>query len=293
MKPILVTGGAGYLGRNLIEALQKKGYKVKSLVRKTQGKEGEIIGDMRDKEGLKKAVKGCETVIHVAAIIDSRNPDIMQVNVEGTKNLVEACDENNIKKIIFISSTAAIKAVDNYGKSKRDAEEIIRKAKANYVILQPGVIYSKDSKMIQNIMNINRKIPLITPVVGNGKYKVSPIHVKDVTSAIIKVGEDKKIANKTYCIVGPTSLEFNEFVEIINQSIKIKRKKVHIPLFICYILAKVGETLIKNPPLTTGIIKTLKKETFYDITEAQRDFKFNPIEFKKGMENIKWNTDQS
>ena len=291
MKTIFVTGATGYLGRNLIPKL-KEYFEVKCLVRKTRHRDEikncEIVhGDIRDKAFLEQALKNIDVVIHLAAITNTLDESIEDVNVNGTKNLIEACKKNKMDRFIFISSTAATKANDPYGKTKKQAEDIIIKSKLKYTILRPGVIYSKDSPNLLNIISINKKIPFFTPIVGDGKYKINPVYINDVISAIIAVINNKKAINKTYYIVGPNNIEFNEFIDIINKNLDIKRKKIHIPIWLCMLIAKLLERLIKKATITVSTIKAIKTTSFYSIGEAKKDFNYNPIDFKDGILKIK------
>jgi len=290
VKTIFVTGAGGYLGRSLIPKL-KGLFIIKCLIRK-KGNANEIkdcdvvYGDIRDKD-LDGALKNIDVVIHLAAITNTLDESIEDVNVNGTKNLIEACKKNKIERFIFISSTAASKANDLYGKTKKHAEGIIIKSKLKYTILRPGIIYSKDSSNLLNIINVNRKIPFFTPIIGDGKYKINPVYINDVIFAIIAVINNKKTINKTYYIVGPRNIEFNEFIDIINKNLHIKRKKIHIPIWLCFLIANLLERLIKKAPVTVSTIKAIKTTSFYSIEEAKEDFNYKPIDFKEGILKIK------
>lgn len=118
MKKILVTGGTGFVGANLTEALLHKGFNVKifrrenSDLRALEGIEVEhCIGDVRDSESLKRAMKGCDTVFHTAAMVTfekSKADEQREVNVGGTRNVVEACLACGVERLVHTSSVAAI-----------------------------------------------------------------------------------------------------------------------------------------------------------------------------------------
>ena len=136
-------------------------------------------------------------------------------------------------------------------------------------------------------METHKRIPLFTPIVGNGKYKVNPVHMNDLVNVLIDAIDNKKSNNKKYYIVGPKNLEFNEFVDIINEKLGIKRIKLHIPLFMSFILAKIMEKLLNNSPLTTSTVKATKTDKLYSIKEAKKDFNYNPTSFKEGIKKVK------
>jgi dihydroflavonol-4-reductase len=118
MRTILVTGGTGFLGSNLAIALREQGYAVRILRRPSSDLRAigsadveQVMGDVRDKDSLGKAVRGCDTVFHTAAVVSywkKRRAELGDVNVEGTRNVVDVCLELGIEKLIHTSSIAAI-----------------------------------------------------------------------------------------------------------------------------------------------------------------------------------------
>ena len=285
MDTVFLTGATGYVGKRLLIALKQKGFKLKCLVRKAANiKDCELVyGDIKDKDLLEKSLKEVKIVIHLAAITTILDQNISDVNVVGTKNLIEASKKNKVSLVIYISSTSAVSARDIYGKTKKQAEELISKSGLKYVILRPGVIYSKDSPFILKIINLNKKIPFFAPIIGNGKYIINPAHIDDVISAILSAVNNKNALNKTYYILGPKNIKFNYFIDTINKAYGIKRRKLHIPIVLCTLIAFILEKLINKPYLTMSTINALKANPNYSIEEAKKDLNYNPISFQEGI----------
>ena len=157
---ILITGSTGFVGRNLINKIPDK-EKVKCLVRKSSNikflKEHDvqlIYGDITDKKSMDNALKDTDIVIHLAALINGTKKQFYNVNVEGTRNLIALCRKNKVKRIIALSSMAATrKHLDNYGKSKKESEDLIKDSGLNYTIFRPTMIYGKGSNSIKNIFH--------------------------------------------------------------------------------------------------------------------------------------------
>jgi dihydroflavonol-4-reductase len=113
---VLVTGASGHLGSNLVRQLLDKGYEVRCLVRKdTRGIDGlqceMVIGDVTDSASLSKAVKGCDIVFHCAAAIGVEGKDtpmMMKINVEGTRNMLRAAEDEGVRRFIHFSSLHAL-----------------------------------------------------------------------------------------------------------------------------------------------------------------------------------------
>jgi dihydroflavonol-4-reductase len=118
MKNVLITGGTGFIGSNLSERLLELGYNVR-IVRRADSDLRAItginvehcIGDVRDPESLRKAMRGCDTVFHTAAIVtfaNKKKKEQHEVNILGTRNVIEACLSSGVEKLIFTSSIAAL-----------------------------------------------------------------------------------------------------------------------------------------------------------------------------------------
>src|SRR3989304_134100 len=117
MKNILVTGGTGFIGSNLTQKLLAEGYNVTIFRRETSNLFGingidveHQIGDVRDKESIRKAMEGCDTVFHTAATVSfwrKKRDLIYEVNVIGTRNVAEAALEVGVERLVYTSSVAA------------------------------------------------------------------------------------------------------------------------------------------------------------------------------------------
>lgn len=293
---ILITGGTGFLGRNLIEELSRDNYKIRVLSRENENvddlkkyKIEFVHGDITDKDSLVKACKDVDIVIHLAGLIQQRNSykDQYDVHVNGLKYLVDACKKQHIKRIIAISSMAAKnKYLDNYGKTKLQGEHILKRSNMDYTILRPSVIYGKNSNSFLNLVKQMSMFPLVLPIVGDGKYKLSPVYVKDVVYAIISCVKNKKTIKNEYDLMGPYKISFNEFVRIIKEEFKIKKINVHVPYFMCYVLAFFSESFMRYPVLTKQNIMNTKEGTPGDISKARKDFGYEPIGFKEGIKYV-------
>jgi len=118
MRDILVTGATGFLGSNLAGALARQGYNVRILRRPTSDLRALVgidvehrLGDVRDRESLRSAMQGCDTVFHVAALVSywgKQRPELYDINIGGTANIVDTCLDLGIEKLVHTSSVAAV-----------------------------------------------------------------------------------------------------------------------------------------------------------------------------------------
>lgn len=281
MKKIFLTGATGFIGKKLVEKINGK-YKIACLVRKTSNvellKEKNIelvIGDLLEKESFIDGLNNADVVIHLAI---SHNKGNEKLNFEGSKNIIEACKEKKVKKLIYISSMAVKREImDDYGKTKLKVEEVIKKSGLNYTILRPSMIY--DEKNL-GLIGKSLGIPLIIPIIGNGKYKINPIYADDVVDSIIKSIENKKSNKNEYDIAGQESLSFNEIVEVCKKQFKIRKVVVHVPLSLCILMFKF------IPIVSVEAIKGINQDTSANIDNLKKDLNIKPINFIEGIKNV-------
>lgn len=281
MKKILVTGATGFIGSKLIPKLIKN-YQVICFVRKTDDIEGIkkfniqfAFGDMFDKDSLMKAVKNMGAVIHLAT---AHLPGKEEMNLLGSKNIIEACEKNKVKRVIFISSMATKrKNIDEYGKIKLKIENLIQNADLDYTILRPSIIYSKNNL---SLIGKTLSFPLFIPIIGNGKYKMNPLYIEDLINTILKVIENKKSVREDYDVAGGEKISFNEIIKICKNRFNVKKPMLHLPIPLCLLIFKFF------PIVSSEAIKGIKEDTNADITKLKRDLKIEPINFREGIKNV-------
>ncbi len=281
---IALTGATGFIGINLVHKL--KDNKIKCLVRKyiDNNKIEPIVGDINDISSVDKFLEKANILIHLAAVIDSKNKeDYYKVNVDGTKNLISSCKKNKVKRIIFVSSMASTKdCLDDYGRSKKEAEDLIKKSGLDYTILRPSFIYGKNSNSMKKMISLISSFKFI-PIVGDGKYTLNPVHVDDVVKAIISCIKSRKSIKKTYDILGKSEISFNEFINAISEKYDLQKRKIHIPITLCLVISSIGSILGPSFPLKKSFVLSLKSKYKGDITPAEKDLNYHPIRFKEGL----------
>lgn len=283
---ILVTGATGFVGANLVKELSKT-QKIRCLVRRgvNLGKNIELVkGDLRNADSLEEATKNVSTVIHLAAIIKSnKKEEFERINVKGTKNLVNACRKNGVKRFVHMSSYDAVyKDKSDYAFSKWGSENVVKNSGLNYVIIRPMVIYGKgDKENLGMLFNMIKKYPF-APVIGNGNYKLQPVYIEDLVKVLIKCLDLDKV-NKTYFVAGPEALTFNEIIDKTSELLSKKTIKLHVPLSILKILLKPYEMLSKNPAITYKKLLLVTENKTCSISETIKDFGFKPISFEEGV----------
>jgi nucleoside-diphosphate-sugar epimerase len=248
---ILVTGGSGFIGQNLISELLKDRHKVVIYDKRKSDVYPEFctVGDIRDQKKLTKAMVGIDAVYHLAAEhYDNVQPASLyyDVNVGGAENLVFAAKQNDVKKVIFTSSVAvygfnagepdensSIKPFNDYGKSKYEAEVVFDnwakgESSACLVIVRPTVIFGEGNR--GNVYNLVKQIASKRFImVGDGKNKKSMGYVLNLVRLLIKLLHSSS-GRYVYNFADKPDLDMNEFIKITLRFLgNEKQKKIHIP----------------------------------------------------------------
>lgn len=289
---ILITGASGIIGKKLIDSIKPSGHSIVILIRESERGQIQdqpvrfVIGDLLDKGSLDKATENIDVVVHMAGITHTNNTALYySINTDGTKNLLESCAKNNVKRFIYISSRTASADGGAYAHSKLLAEAEVKKFFHEWVILRPAEVYGAgDKEAIAKLIRTIRKAKFI-PIVGNGSYTLCPVHINDVIDAVIKTIKNPQADKKTYVIGGTDEYSLNEIIDIISKQLHINKIKVHIPIFLVQALA-YAVSLCKKDFIVRDQVPRLLCKKSSDINPARKDLGFSPISFEEGIKKI-------
>jgi len=266
MKTIFVTGGTGFIGRQLLAKLAfDKSYKIYCLTRQSRASLPELStfenihflqASIFDPHVYRFYLAKSDVVIHLAAVTGKANiKDYFRVNVEGTRLLVQQSEAIGVKHFIFISSIAAkFKSISNYyyAQSKKQAETAVKKSRLNYTIIRPTIVIGNEAPIWQNLSKLAKgPIPLIF---GDGKTKIQPIFIEDLIDCLIPIINDRTTVDKEIDIGGPEIINFELFLQKIRQKHYGKTSRIfHIPLKpIITALKLLEKNLYDYLPLNVG-----------------------------------------
>jgi nucleoside-diphosphate-sugar epimerase len=270
-----VTGGTGFIGSHLVEALIEKGFQVTCLVRKTSDLSWLsslpltfVEGDLSDEDVLKRSIEGQDYVFHLAGLTKAINLEAFNwVNYQGTRNLLKAsleCNES-IKRFVFFSSLAAVgpsktrepigddadpHPISLYGESKRKAEEVIQQYNDKFpiTILRPPSVYGPRERDYYRFFRCIQKGWM--PYAGYEEHLLSIVYVKDLTRASLLVLETPKTIGKIYFISDDKFHSWSDIARAISTALDKHPIPVHIPLkfFSLLSLWEEGVSRIRNKP---------------------------------------------
>lgn len=316
----LVTGANGFVGSHLVEGLLKRGYQVISLVRKTSNlrwlcdlKVEYVYADIAEKNSLREAVKDVDLVFHVAGLTKAKNKEeYFKVNVEGTKNLVEAClEENpNLQRLVYISSQAAVGPGENehpldetapcrpitpYGESKLEGEKFVlnHASRLPITVIRPPAVYGPKDRDMLGFFKVAHKGLRIS--FGKDESFLSLVYVKDLVDGIILAAESPKAIGQIYFIADDKIYSWTEAFEIIAKALNKKTFPLKIPKSLVYLLAFLSENssrlLRRTAVFDTQKAKEITKRYWIlDVTKAKTELGFVPrYKLAKGVEEtVRW-----
>ncbi len=303
----LVTGGTGFIGSHLTDELIEQGYKVRVMRRTTSttkaliGKKASFaLGDLTDPESLVRACEHVDVVFHVAALPRDWGPKktFFDINVDGTKNLLDACVKNKVPRFVFMSSAAVYgfpkttmpiteeyqkKPTAKYGESKLIAEQMVWAYAKKYdmavsAIRSPLVVGPRDSLITPFLVQALKQGRLF--YIGNGQQQISISDGRDVASCLRLSSETDNAAGQVYNVKSFDSTP-KQLIETLAEKIHVPAPKTHRSYLQAYLVASLIEVVWvlrrkQNPPFTRHKVKVLGHARRLDITKAERELHYKP-----------------
>ena len=301
-----VTGASGFTGSHLCERLATEGYAVRGLVRDPSRAAGlrragvELaVGDLRDTQSLQNAIKGSSVVYHIAAEFRHDNlsrKEMMAVNVDGTRNMLEAAAQEGVQKFIHCSTIGVHGDVKNppadenapcapgdiYQESKLGAEKVVTeymvKKRLPIVIFRPGGIYGPGDRRFLKLIKAIRKEHFV--MLGSGKPLYQMIYIDDLIDGILLCGTSCKSVGNVYILTGNEAVTLNQLVKTIAEVLRVHPPRLRFPVTPVYMAGLMCEIMCKpfgiNPPLYRRRVDFFRKSRSFTIAKAQRELGFEP-----------------
>lgn len=219
---VTVFGGGGFVGRYVVEALLRRGARVRIAERspknayylKAQANLGQITyvpADITQPETLTAAIAGADAVINLVGSF----VDMQRLHVEGARNIAEAAARAGVKSLVHMSAIGAdAQSKSAYGRTKGEGEAAVRQAFPKAVIVRPSIVFGREDAFINRFAALIRALPII-PVIG-GKTRFQPVFAGDVGHAVAALVADPAAhGGKAYELGGPQILSMRQINEWI------------------------------------------------------------------------------
>lgn len=294
---VFVTGATGYVGRFLVRRLVEASLRVRCLalpddtIEPLAGLPVETVrGDITRLETFLEHGHGVGSIVHAAGAMLPNSPALVErVNVEGTRNVLAFAKRSGVTRFVYLSAVSAVYVRKNsYGRSKAEAERLVRESGLRYTILRPTMVYGPGGGLhFEKLVELSRKIPLIFPVLGPGGARLQPVWIDDLVDVIVRVLDDPSDDGRTYDVSGATALPFRDLVDAILRAQGRRRLRVHAPLWACHLAAHVLAPLLgPRSFLTPEALLGLNEDAARDHGELVRDFGFRPRTLESGLAQL-------
>jgi uncharacterized protein YbjT (DUF2867 family) len=263
---ILVTGGTGFVGPKIVHELRAREHDVRCLVR-DRGRASKLAawgcelveGDVTDPASLREAVRGCDVVIHLVAILTGSRQQFERIMEQGTRDLVAAAKEEGVRRFVQMSALGTSEETRNlvpYFHAKWEMEQAVKASGIEHVIFRPSFVFGPDGGILTTFKRLARLMP-VTPIVGSGKQRIQPVWVEDVAAYFAAAVDKPEAANRAFELGGPDVVTWDELWTRLKRAMGVRRPSLHVPMGLMRIQATVLERL-PNPPVTRDQLKMLE-----------------------------------
>lgn len=324
----LVTGAAGFLGRHVVENLQKQNYEIVTVVRPTtdvkflEEKNVQlIVGDLRDETCIAAATQGVDVIVHCAATLRGSWDDFHAINVGSTRKLLEQARKQKVKRFVFISSVIVydhssaeagarfseeMQYEENqhtyYSQTKVEGEKLVaeyhEKHKLPTVILRPAAIYGKTGSLFLSrlgfAMGGNRYL-----IIGNGNLPLPLSHVEGIAEAVSLSIKKKEAVGRIYNVVEDETITQTEFFQEIRRQVRPRFSTVRLPHGLMRILSMTADKVLglvgMTSPLSLSYMRLCATPFYYSNEKIKKELGWQPQkDFKQSIRDMMlWHREKS
>ncbi len=277
---VTVFGGSGFVGRHVVRALVKRGYRVRVAVRRPDlagflqplGMVGQIHAvqaNLRYPDSVAAAVKGASAVVNLVGILqEGGRQNFAAVQANGARVIAQACAAAGIARLVHVSAIGADAGSKSlYARSKAEGEAAVLAAVPGAVILRPSIVFGPEDGFFNRFAALARMLPAL-PLVGGGDTRFQPVFVGDVAEAVARGVDGVVTGGRIYELGGPEEKSFRELLAYICEVTDRKRLLLPLPFPLARIQAGVFEIL---DTLTLGLLPDAIKLTRDQVTLLESD----------------------
>jgi NADH dehydrogenase len=295
---VLVTGGTGFVGTHVVNALLRRQHAVAVLARDPQSTRNRynhtveaVAGNVLDLVSLDGAVAGREAVIHLVGIIHEEGAQTFdRMHRVAAENVVGALQRVGVRRLLHMSAIGASPdSPSEYGRTKAAGEKAVRSSGLDWTIFRPSIIFGPGDGFFSLLAPIVRHNPLFIPVIGPGTTRFQPVSVYDVARVFADSLEKPETVGKTFEVGGPHVFTLDELYREIAIAVGKPRKRLfHFPLWWGRFLAGRFEWLarrkiIPSPPLTRDQLRSLSRDNVAGDSETAAVFGGEWRELRPGL----------
>ncbi|MCR4538244.1 NAD-dependent epimerase/dehydratase family protein [Pseudomonas sp. 18.1.10] len=277
-KKIILPGGAGLVGQNLVARFKAKGYtdivvldKHRANLQVLKQVQPDITveyADLAEPGEWQRHFVGADVVVMLQAQIGGLDyQDFVRNNVDATALILDAIKLNDVPCLVHISSSVVESMADDfYTRTKKDQEKMVLESGVPCPILRPTLMFGWfDRKHLGWLSRFMKKVPVF-PIPGHGRYMRQPLYVGDFSNVIISCIENN-IKDGIYNISGHEKIDYIDMIRVIKTAIRAKTPIVRIPYALFYGLIWTWALFDKNPPFTTQQLAALSTKDEFEVID--------------------------
>jgi len=276
---VTVFGGSGFIGRYIVRALARQGWRIRVAVRRPDlanflqplggvGQIQAVQSNLRYPRSIEAALAGADAVVNATGIQRQKGRQNFEaVHVFGARKLARAAAKAGIQNFVHISGIGADPQSSNpYIASKARGEAAIREAVASAIVLRPSVVFGPEDDFFNRFATLARVLPAL-PLFGGGETKLQPVFVGDIAKAAAAAVSGDAKAGAAYELGGPEVMTLRQVVSFVLQTIDRRRVLIPLPFGVSKVLAQSTEIA---SALTLGLFPAALTTT-RDQVELLRD----------------------
>ena len=276
---VTVVGGTGFVGRYVVRALARAGWRVRVAARnpgaapelKVMGDVGQIefaSVNLRDPRRVALAVAGASAVVNLVGVLQEGGAQSFQaLQAEGARTLAQAAAAAGVGRFVQVSAIGAdATSASAYARTKAEGEAAVRAAIPGAVVLRPSIVFGPEDDFFNRFGAMAAISPAL-PLIGGGATRFQPVYAGDVGEAAAAALARDDAPGRTYELGGPAVDSFRELMEILLETTGRRRALLPIPFPIAGLMGKGGDLVAKlglPAPITSDQLELLKRDNVAD-----------------------------
>lgn len=292
---IIIPGGAGLVGQNLVAILKRQGYRNLVVIDKHEANLGILQGmhpeltttlaDLAEPGAWDEHFEGADAVVMLQAQIGGIDPvPFVRNNLTATANILASIQRHAVPYTVHVSSSVVCSvADDDYTRTKREQEQMVAGSGIATVILRPTLMFGWfDRKHLGWLSRFMRKVPVF-PIPGNGRFMRQPLYAGDFSSIIASCLRSR-MAGQRYNITGLEKVDYVDIIAQIKRSTGARAVLLHIPYGLFHVLLKTWALFDRDPPFTAAQLKALVAHDEFEVIDWPTIFEVRPTPFAEAID---------
>lgn len=285
---ILVTGATNFIGRSVVRQLTAQRRDVCCLVEPSPFEQqlptgvtfSIIAASLRDISAVHEAVQDVEVVIHLAREEDQPGERTLVDHAKGTRNLLEAAQEADVSRFIYLSRIGATPAsAYPLFRIKGESEIAIAESELNHTILRSAVIYSPQDNFTTRLVMLAKMVPLVLPIPDAGMVRFQPLWVEDLARCIVATIDRDDLLDRMIPLGGPEHFTLEQMTHRVLEAAGMRRRLVHVQLPLMRSGAEALEALLARNPTPAWWLDLAAAGSATELGTIPKHFGFEPCRF--------------